>query len=58
MAEIVFVVEQAPESGFTGRALGESIFTEADNETELCVAEQEAVHCHFEVKSRPQLLEK
>ena len=30
MNEIVFVVEQAPEGGFTARALGESIFTEAD----------------------------
>ena len=60
MTEIVFVVEQAPEGGFTARALGESIFTEADTEAELRVAVQDAVRCHFDVESRPsfQLLEK
>ena len=60
MTEIVFVVEQAPEGGFTARALGESIFTKADPEAELRVAVQDAVRCHFDVKYRPsfQLLEK
>jgi len=28
--EIVFVAEEAPEGGYTARALGVSIFTEAD----------------------------
>ena len=60
MTEIVFVVEQAPEGGLTARALGESIFTEADTEAELRLAIQDAVHCHFDVESGPsfQLLEK
>ena len=31
MYEIVFVVEEAPEGGYTARALGESIFTEGDS---------------------------
>jgi len=31
MTEIVFLVEDAPEGGYTARALGESIFTEADD---------------------------
>jgi hypothetical protein len=31
MNEIIFVVEKASEGGYTARALGESIFTEADN---------------------------
>ena len=30
MVEIVFVVDEATEGGFTARAVGESIFTEAD----------------------------
>jgi len=30
MSEILFLVEQSPEGGFVARALGESIFTEAD----------------------------
>ena len=29
--ELVFLVEDAPEGGFTARALGESIFTEANS---------------------------
>ena len=31
MNEIVFVVEDAPGGGYTARALGESMFTEADS---------------------------
>jgi hypothetical protein len=31
MEELIFVVENAPEGGYTARALGESIFTEADD---------------------------
>ena len=48
MSEIVFIVEQAPEGGYIARALGESIFTEADTEAALKVAIQDAVHCHFD----------
>jgi len=48
MNEIIFMVEEAPESGFTARALGESIFTESDTWEELKEAAQEAVHAHFE----------
>lgn len=56
MNEIVFVVELAPEGGFTARALGESIFTEADTEAELRVAVQDAVHCHFDDGKSPKVI--
>ena len=56
MIEIVFVVEQAPEGCFTARALGESIFTEADTEAELRVAVQDAVHCHFDDGTSPKVI--
>lgn len=56
MLEIVFIVEQAPEGGLIARALGESIFTEADNETELRTAVQDAVSCHFEVDESPKII--
>ena len=56
MTEIVFVVEQAPEGGFTARALGEYIFTEADTEAELRVAVQDAVHCHFDDGTSPKVI--
>jgi len=35
MTEIIFLVEEAAEGGYTARALGESIFTEADDLEEL-----------------------
>ena len=35
MNEIIFLVEDAPEGGFTAKALGPSIFTEADSLDEL-----------------------
>lgn len=56
MTEIVFVVEQAPEGGFTARALSEAIFTEADTEAELRVAVQDAVHCHFNEGTSPKII--
>ena len=56
MTEIVFVVEIAPEGGYTARALGVSIFTEADTEAELRVAVQDAVHCHFDEGQAPNLI--
>ena len=56
MIEIIFVVEQAPEGGYTGRALGESIFIEADIEAELRVAVQDAVYCHFDDGKSPKVI--
>lgn len=56
MSEIVFVVEQAPEGGFTARALGESIFTEADTEAALRIAVQDAVHCYFDDAKSPKVI--
>lgn len=47
MNEIMFLVEQAPEGGYTARALGESIFTEADDIESLHARVKDAVHCHF-----------
>jgi hypothetical protein len=56
MTEIVFVVEIAPEGGFTARALGESIVTEADTEGELRIAIHDAVHCHFDEGKMPRVI--
>ncbi len=47
MTELVFLVEEAPEGGFTARALGESIFTEADTYEELAEMIEDAVRCHW-----------
>ncbi|HEX2091832.1 MAG TPA: hypothetical protein VHG28_05485 [Longimicrobiaceae bacterium] len=56
MNEIIFLVEEAPEGGFTARALGESIFTEADTRAELHDAVRDAVRCHFDDDSRPAMI--
>ena len=48
MNEIVFLVEEAKEGGYTARALGESIYTEADNMQQLHTAILDALHCHFD----------
>lgn len=56
MNELIFVVEDASEGGYTARALGESIFTEADDLAELEVQIGDAVHCHFDEGKAPQLI--
>lgn len=56
MTEIVFVIEHAPEGGYTARALGESIFTEADTVEALRIAVQDAVHCHFDQGESPKII--
>ena len=48
MNEIIFVVEEAPEGGYVARALGASIFAEADDLETLQAELRDAVHCHFE----------
>ncbi len=53
MNEINFVVEEAPEGGWTARSLGPAIFTEADTIDELHEQVRDAVRCHFEEAERP-----
>ena len=55
MGEIVFPVEEAPEGGFTARALGESIFTEADTLEKLRISVRDAVACHYDVAEAPKI---
>jgi hypothetical protein len=47
MTEIVFLVEEDPESGFVARAVGQSIFTQADSVEKLHEMVRSAVRCHF-----------
>lgn len=56
MSEIVFLVEEAPEGGFTARALGASIFTEADTLDALRESLRDAVACHYDAALRPKLI--
>lgn len=57
MTEIVFLIEDDPDSGYTARALGESIFTEADDVDTLREMIRDAVRCHFpDEQTRPKLI--
>ena len=56
MSEVIFVVEEAPEGGFTARALGASIFSEAADLDSLRVNIRDAVRCHFEPDQAPRLI--
>ena len=56
MSEIVFLVEEAPEGGYSARALGESIFTQADSLEALREAVRDAVRCHFDEGQGPAVI--
>lgn len=56
MSEIVFVVEQDPDGALTARALGASIFTQAEDEGGLHKAVRDAVRCHFDEGQRPSVI--
>lgn len=53
MSEIVFLVEEDPEGGYAARALGESIFTQGVDMTELRQHILDAVRCHFDGRDDP-----
>ena len=48
MKEIIFLVEEDPEGGFTARAMGLSIFTQGDTIEELKRNIKDALKCHFD----------
>jgi hypothetical protein len=56
MNELIFLVEEAPEGGFTAKALGESIYTEADTMDELKTMIRDAVTCHYEKAVIPKII--
>lgn len=56
MSELIFLVEEAPEGGYTARAASASIFTEADTLEQLRNNIREAVECHFEDDQAPSII--
>ena len=48
MKEIIFIIEEDIDGGFTAKALGESIFTEGDTLEELKKNIKDALKCHFD----------
>jgi hypothetical protein len=56
MSEIHFIVEESPEGGFVARAVGEDIYTEADDLEHLHAQIRDAVQCHFDEGNKPSLI--
>jgi len=56
MSEIMFLVEEALEGGFSARSVGESIYTQAASVEELHMRVRDAVRCHFEDDAAPKLI--
>ncbi len=56
MNEIIFLVEESAEGGYTARAVGESIFTEGDDLDAIRRNVREAVECHFDDNEKPKLI--
>lgn len=56
MTELIFLVEEDPEGGYNAQALGEPIFTQADNLVELRTMVRDAVQCHFDENQRPKFI--
>ncbi|MBI2863613.1 MAG: 2-oxoisovalerate dehydrogenase [Chloroflexi bacterium] len=54
--EIIFLVSESPEGGYEAKALGHSIFTEADTLGELREAVTDAVRCHFDGAEMPRVI--
>jgi hypothetical protein len=54
--EIIFSIEESLEGGFQARALGFSIFTEADSLDELKTMIRDAVSCHFAPSEKPSVI--
>ncbi len=56
MNEIIFAVEDAPEGGYNARALGASIFTQAETLDELRENVREAVEVFYGDEAAPKVI--
>jgi hypothetical protein len=56
MNEIIFLIEEAAEGGYIARALGHSIFTEAESMEALRNQIRDAVKCHFDEGQAPRVI--
>lgn len=55
-SDIIFSVQESPEGGYEARALGHSIFTQADSLEELKTMVCDAVACHFSDSDKPSVI--
>ena len=55
-SEIIFSVEESAEGGYEAKALGYSIYTQADTIEELKEMVRDSVRCHFEEENMPLVI--
>ena len=55
-SEIIFAVQESPEGGYEARALGHSIFSQAETLDELKAMLRDAVSCHFAENEKPSVI--
>jgi hypothetical protein len=56
MNEIIFLVEESQEGGYTAKALGDDIVTQADTLKLLKTSIVDAVKCHFDDDKMPKIV--
>lgn len=56
MSEIIFIVENSDEGGYTAKSLGYSIYTEGETLDELKENVKDAIKCHFDVDDIPPII--
>ncbi len=54
--EIIFSVQESPEGGYEARALGHSIFSQAETLEQLEIMLRDAVSCHFAENEKPSVI--
>ena len=54
--EIVFAIQESPEGGYEAKALGYSIYAQAETLDELKRSLRDAVRCHFTDEDRPSVI--
>lgn len=55
-SEIIFLVEESLEGGYEARALGHSIFTQAESMEKIKEMIRDAVTCHFDQNECPKII--
>lgn len=56
MEEIIFLIKDSIDGGYEAKAVGFSIFTEAETMENLKSNIVEAVDCHFDKNKKPRLI--
>lgn len=56
MNELIFIVEESLDGGYEARSVGASIFTQADDISDLKKQIKDAVNCHFEEDKLPKII--